>query len=206
MQRFACRTFGTTVPCAPSGSPVLAKSSNTIGCHTKRTMNGTCYRLAVCAPSSTPQGPRVNTAELPSRPPDSIPPSVQCFGRSVCLRPLGDGTVELHGVGANQKGSRAPAPSDRSKASRTEQGKGRPWQPAPTNRPPWGQGTPLGWPQSDLSDEGAGQAGATTGDGDQDPQAGLQLGALRPTGQSGTATTPLRSDSSHYAVRPKLKR
>ena len=41
------------------------------------------------------------------------------------LRLLGDGTAELHGVGANQKGSRA------------EQGKGRPWQPAPTNRPPW---------------------------------------------------------------------
>ena len=32
------------------------------------------------------------------------------------------------------------APSDRSKASRTEQGKGRPWQPAPTNKPPWRKG------------------------------------------------------------------
>ena len=61
---------------------MLAKSSSTIGGHTKRTMSGTCYRLAVCAPSSTPQGPRVNTAELPSRPPDSIPSSVQCFRRS----------------------------------------------------------------------------------------------------------------------------
>ena len=32
------------------------------------------------------------------------------------------------------------APSDRSKASRTEQGKGRPWQPAPTNKPHWRKG------------------------------------------------------------------
>ena len=159
MQRFACRTgvgFDTTVLCAPSGSPVLAKSSNTIGCHTKWTMNGTCYRLAVCPPSSTPQGPRVNTAELPSRPPDSIPPSVQCFGRSVsCIsnfKLTGMALEQLQEVfgplvteqlnsmeWARTKKEAEPssAPSDRSKASRTEQGKGRPWQPAPTNRPPW---------------------------------------------------------------------
>ena len=78
------------------------------------------------------------------------------------------------------------------------------------------KGTPFRWPQSDLSDQGVGQAGATAGDGAQDPQAGLQLGTLRPTRQSGTATTPLCSGPeveevtgrgsdhnrpSHYTVR-----
>ena len=78
------------------------------------------------------------------------------------------------------------------------------------------KGTPFRWPQSDLSDQGVGQAGATAGDGAQDPQAGLQLGTLRPTRQSGTATAPLCSGPeveevtgrgsdhnrpSHYTVR-----
>ena len=137
------------------------------------------------------------------------------------LRPLGDGTAELHGVGAGEKGSRAqlgPFRSQQSLANGTRQG-------APVAAGPhkqttlaqrWWKGTPLRWPQSDLSDQGAGLASTTTGDGDQDPPTGLQLGALRPTGQSGTATTPLRSGSemeevtgrgsnnnrpSHYTVR-----
>ena len=158
-------------------------------------------------------GPRVNTAELPSRPPDSIPPSVQCSGRSVsCIsnfKLTGMALEQLQEVcgplvteqlnsmewaPTKREAEPSSAPSDRSKASRTRQG-------APVAAGPhkqttlaqrWGKGTPLRWPQSDLSDQGAGQASATTGDGDQDPQTGLQLGALRPTGQSGTATTPLR--------------
>ena len=161
-QRFACRTgagFGTIVLCAPSESPVLAKSSSTIGGHTKRTRSGTCYRLAVCAPSSTPQGPRVNTAELPSRPPDSIPLNVLCSGRSVsCIsnfKLTGMALEQLQEVfgplvteqlnsmewaPTKREAEPSSAPSDRSKASRTEQGKGRPWQPAPTNKPHWRKG------------------------------------------------------------------
>ena len=147
------------MPCAPSGLPAPAKSSNITGCHTNRTMRGICCRLAVCAPSSTPQGPRVNTAELPSRPPDSIPLNVLCSGRSVsCIsnfKLTGMALEQLQEVfgplvteqlnsmewaPTKREAEPSSAPSDRSKASRTEQGKGRPWQPAPTNKPPWRKG------------------------------------------------------------------
>ena len=169
-------------------------------------MSGTCCRLAVCAPSSTPQGPRVNTVELPSRPPDSIQLNVLCSGRSVsCIlnfKLTGMALEQLQEVfgplvteqlnsmewaPTKREAEPSSAPSDRSNASRTEQGKvatGPRKQTTLAQR--WGKGTPFRWPQSDLSDQGVGQAGATAGDGAQDPQAGLQLGTLRPTRQSGT--------------------
>ena len=111
------------------------------------------------APSSTPQGPRVNTVELPSRPPDSIRLNVLCSGRSVsCIsnfKLTGMALEQLQEVfgplvreqlnsmewaPTKREAEPSSAPSDRSKASRTEQGKGRPWQPAPTNKPPWRKG------------------------------------------------------------------
>ena len=54
------------------------------------------------------------------------------------LRPLGDGTAELHGVGADEKGSRAqlgPFRSQQSLANGTRQG-----APVAANKPPWRKG------------------------------------------------------------------
>ena len=101
----------------------------------------------------------MNTAELPSRPPDSIPLNVLCSGRSVsCIsnfKLTGMALEQLQEVfgplvteqlnsmewaPTKREAEPSSAPSDRSKASRTEQGKGRPWQPAPTNKPPWRKG------------------------------------------------------------------
>ena len=189
-QRTACRTdvgFCTIVPCAPSGLPAPAKSSNITGCHTNRTMRGICCRLAVCAPSSTPQGPRVNTAELPSRPPDSIPLNVLCSGRSVsCIsnfKLTGMALEQLQEVfgplvteqlnsmewaPTKREAEPSSAPSDRERR-RARGARGS--RPPQTNHP--GAKVPFRWPQSDLSHQGVGQAGATTGDGAQDPQTGL---------------------------------
>ena len=189
-QRTACRTdvgFCTIVPCAPSGLPAPAKSSNITGCHTNRTMRGICCRLAVCAPSSTPQGPRVNTAELPSRPPDSILLNVLCSGRSVsCIsnfKLTGMALEQLQEVfgplvteqlnsmewaPTKREAEPSSAPSDRERR-RARGARGS--RPPQTNHP--GAKVPFRWPQSDLSHQGVGQAGATTGDGAQDPQTGL---------------------------------
>ena len=101
----------------------------------------------------------MNTVELPSRPPDSIQLNVLCSGRSVsCIlnfKLTGMALEQLQEVfgplvteqlnsmewaPTKREAEPSSAPSDRSKASRTEQGKGRPWQPAPTNKPPWRKG------------------------------------------------------------------
>ena len=119
------------MPCAPSGLPAPAKSSNITGCHTNRTMRGTCCRLAVCAPSSTPQGPRVNTIQASRQHPAKCTVLWQISlmylklqadrnGAGTAtgsLRPLGDGAAELNGVGADEKGSRAQLGPFRSQQS-----------------------------------------------------------------------------------------
>ena len=94
------------------------------------------------------------------------------------LRPLGDGAAELNGVGADEKGSRAQLGPFRSQQGLANgAGQGAPVAAGPhkqtTLAQRWGKGTPFRWPQSDLSDQGVGQAGATTGDGAQDPQTGV---------------------------------
>ena len=89
------------------------------------------------------------------------------------------------------------APSERSKASRTEQDKGCPWNPAPGNKQRWRKGkrSEHGEPEHHLPGQSAGTSCTPTGDGDQDLEAGLQVGTLRPTGQPRTASTTLCSCS-----------
>ena len=78
-------------------------------------------------------------------------------------------------------------------------GQGAPVEPGPGNKTTlaqrWGKRSEHSEPEHHLPGRSAGTSCAPTGDGDQDLEAGLQLGTLRPTGQPRTASTTLRSRS-----------
>ncbi|CAE7267840.1 unnamed protein product [Symbiodinium sp. CCMP2592] len=86
----------------------------------------TCCRLAVCALSSTPRDPRVSIA---------VEQLQEVFGPLVT-----DQLNLMDWAPTKREAEPSSAPPDRSKAQRTEQGKGRPWQSASAGRPPWRKG------------------------------------------------------------------
>ena len=72
-------------------------------------------------------------------------------------------------------------------------GQGAPVEPGPRKQTTlaqrWGKRWEHREPEHHLPGQSAGMSCTPTGDGDQDLEAGLQLGTLRPTGQPRTAST-----------------